>query len=81
MWAKAHYTANPYSGNLTLFLTKETLTRSDRKQFLAWRNLALAETEIVEIPGTHSTITGDNDIINEAAMRALARALSLRLNR
>jgi thioesterase domain-containing protein/acyl carrier protein len=81
MWAKAHYTANPYLGNLTLFLTKETLTRSDRKQFLAWRNLALAETEIVEIPGTHSTITGDNDIINEAAMRALARALSLRLNR
>jgi len=72
LWALKRYFPRSYSGLIHLFLTKESLVHSPR---LGWRDLALGGAEIHEIPGNHRTITGDNALIDEIAMKVLAEKL------
>ena len=73
--AMAGYTAQPYPGQIDLFLTRESL-RSPPNPQLGWRKLADGGVRIHEIAGNHDTITGNNNTkIEEAHMRSLAKQL------
>jgi thioesterase domain-containing protein len=75
-WAVVSYAPQPYPGFLHLFLSTGSLQRPDKGQ-LNWLALATNGCELHEIPGTHDTITGNNDTNIEAAhMKALAEALN-----
>jgi hypothetical protein len=81
MWARANYTVSPYTGSIALFVTHETLAQAHLNRSLEWCDLAGGGAEVIEIPGTHNTITGADDTeISEPTMRALAEHLGARLN-
>jgi thioesterase domain-containing protein len=76
MWAVTRYLVQPYPGRIKLFLTEESLAKAAQNQRLAWRELATGGVDVLQIPGTHNSITGNNDTeINEAHMAALAEQL------
>jgi len=73
--AMAAYTAKPYPGPIHLFLTGDSLG-APRNPQLAWGELAGGGLGVYEIPGSHDTITGNNNTkIEEAHMQALAERL------
>ncbi len=74
-WALRRYTPKTYSDRIHLFMTSESL-KSPKNPQLDWRGLSVGGAQIHEIPGTHNTITGNNNTkIEEAHMRALAEQL------
>jgi amino acid adenylation domain-containing protein len=75
LWALARYAPEPYQGGMHLFLTRESLECPSSAR-LGWRELAAGGTEVHGIPGTHDTVTGDNDTeVEPAHMRILAEQL------
>jgi acyl-CoA synthetase (AMP-forming)/AMP-acid ligase II/thioesterase domain-containing protein/acyl carrier protein len=76
-WTLTRYVPRPYPDRIHLFLTSESLKFLHNPR-LRWRELALGGAEVLEIPGTHDTITGNNDtIIEEAPMKVLAEKLRI----
>jgi thioesterase domain-containing protein len=75
-WASVRYTPAPYPGQLQLFLSADSLQKTDNPQ-LNWLKLATGGAELHQLPGTHDTITGNNGVKIEAAhMQALAEHLN-----
>lgn len=79
IWAMRRYVVKPYPGRLHLFLTEDSLKRTNNKQ-LDWRQHALGGVELHQIPGDHDTITGTGEAkIEEAYIKVLAGKLKARL--
>jgi phthiocerol/phenolphthiocerol synthesis type-I polyketide synthase E len=72
IWALKRYHPSSYPGRFHLFLTGESITNSPRP---LWLELITGESSVHEIPGTHRSITGDNESIEEDQMRALGEKL------
>lgn len=80
LWAVFRYTPKAYQGRIDLFLTDESLKIINNPQ-LEWRNFAQGQARIHPIPGSHNSITGNNDTeIDESHMQALARELAACIN-
>lgn len=75
-WALAAYRAHIYPGRLSLFLTRASLAQAMPDIRLTWQERAAEGMELFEIPGSHDTITGNNNTpIEEAHMQVLAEQL------
>ncbi len=74
IWSLKQYAPQPYPDHLHVFLTKESFTKGS---FLGWRDFAVGGAEIQEIPGTHRSITGDNERIEEEQMRVLGEKIKV----
>jgi len=75
LWGMTRYQPRPYAGSIQLFFAKETFQSRDQDPRFEWAQLA-TETTLHIIPGSHDTITGNNDTsINESHMQALAERL------
>jgi thioesterase domain-containing protein len=74
MLGVAGYSPEPYRGRVDVFLTDESLTHY--KPHLRWSQYATNGAETHRLPGTHSSITGDNIQISEVSMEILARQLT-----
>jgi thioesterase domain-containing protein len=75
-WAVRRYYPQTYPDRITLFLATGSLARSPQDPRLGWREFAEGGVELQVIPGTHDTITGNNDTrIEEAHMQVLAEKL------
>ncbi len=72
IWSLKQYSPRPFPGHLNVFLTRES---SNEKSFQSWRNFSSNKVEIQEIPGTHRSITGDNQRIEEDQMRVLGEKI------
>jgi aspartate racemase len=76
-WAMRRYDPRPYVGRLDLFLSSGSL-KIERNPQLGWRELAAGGYQVHEIPGTHDTITGNNNTkIEEDHMCVLAGQLNV----
>jgi len=74
-WALRQYAPQPFSGKLHLFLSTDSL-QTEKAPGLQWRNFTAQGTAVLEIPGTHDTVTGNNDTeIDEQGMQQLAKLL------
>ena len=81
LWGAVRYSLQPYPGRLELFFTREGLDSIYAPQ-AGWCRLAKGGVAIHEIPGSHDSITGDNDAeIEAASMQALAEQLQTCIER
>jgi thioesterase domain-containing protein len=81
LWGTIRYSLQPYPGRLELFFTREGLDSVYVPQ-AGWHKLASGGVTIHEIPGSHDSITGDNNAqIEAASMRALAEQLKMCIER
>jgi thioesterase domain-containing protein/acyl carrier protein len=81
-WAAAAYHPNSYPGRLSLFLTQDSLAQAAPDVPLTWQARAIEGAELFELPGSHDTITGNNNTpIEEAPMQVLAEQLRHCLDR
>ncbi|MFQ5610898.1 MAG: amino acid adenylation domain-containing protein [Anaerolineae bacterium] len=81
MWAAAGYAPQPYRGQITLFLTRESLAGGVGDSRLGWQDLAAGGAEVRPIPGDHESITRTGDAApDEAQIQALAEALRASIN-
>lgn len=72
IWGLKKYSPHSYPDPVHVFLTKESI---EKKSFLGWRKFGGSGTDIQEIPGTHRSITGDNERIEEDQMRVLGQKI------
>ncbi|MEM7345916.1 MAG: thioesterase domain-containing protein, partial [Chloroflexota bacterium] len=80
-WAVKRYIPKRYLGKVDLFLTRDSLNSSTKRQ-LQWGDFATEGAEVHQIEGTHDTIVGDNDTeIEEKDMRILTEKLNALLSR
>jgi thioesterase domain-containing protein/acyl carrier protein len=71
----SNYKPTPCDHSLHLFLTNESL-RQKRNGMRKWQEMAANSAFIHEIPGTHRSITGDKETIQEEEMRVIASKIS-----
>ena len=75
-WASFRYTPKVYRGRIDLFLTEESMKIINNPQ-LEWGSLSRDQAHIHQIPGSHDTITGNDDTeIEESHMQTLATKLA-----
>ena len=72
IWELKQYLPHPYPGAFQIFLTKESI---EKESFLGWKKFGGTGTEVQEIPGTHRSITGDNERIEEGQMQVLGEKI------
>lgn len=77
IWALQRYRPQVYPKEIKLFLTKESLSSGHRR---SWTRLSMQGAEVIEIPGTHRSITGDREEIDENQMQVVGSLLRQRMD-
>lgn len=74
-WALRQYKPHIFTGQLKLFLTEDSLKQSNNPQ-QRWQQFS-PDTELLDLPGTHDSLTGNNDTpIEPDHMQVLAQKLT-----
>jgi amino acid adenylation domain-containing protein len=77
-FAIIRYHPRPYSGQIDLYLTQESLQPSSSR--LGWCELTTGSVRVCEIPGEHDTITGNRTSVEEAHMRVVAEQIRVSID-